>query len=224
MESRWVAGTQPYPWPWDGTLQGARLALVLVGCQRWWPGRVHRAEHTLDTLRGSAARVREAGGLVVHVRHRRPSAPPRRAGALPRMGERGWEPLLLPARGDVVAEACGMDAFFGGALDAELRAADRDLLAIGGLGTESAVYSTVTAGNDRGYECLVLADAVAPHDPATAGRALASVTMSGGIFGATGTAAALCTALGALPRWRDFASDDGAPGRAERREHDLRFS
>jgi nicotinamidase-related amidase len=71
----------------------------------------------------------------------------------------------------------------------------RDTLAIAGLGLETAVYSTMTTANDRGYECLALADASAAHDPEVGERALRSITMSGGIFGAVGTAAALRAAL-----------------------------
>ena len=52
------------------------------------------------------------------------------------------------------------------------------------------------SANDRGFECLTLTDAVAPHDPALAARAHHSVTMSGGIFGAIGTTADLLTAMG----------------------------
>ena len=51
--------------------------------------------------------------------------------------------------------------------------------------------------NDRGYECLTLTDAVrAARSRASATRALVSVTMSGGIFGAIGTTADLLAALG----------------------------
>ena len=57
------------------------------------------------------------------------------------------------------------------------------------------MYSTLATGNDRGYECLALADASAAHDPAVGARALNSITMSGGIFAAVGTTTALCDAL-----------------------------
>ena len=60
---------------------------------------------------------------------------------------------------------------------------------------ETAVYSTLGAANDRGYECLALADASAFHDAGVGPRALASITMSGGIFAAVGTTSALCDAL-----------------------------
>lgn len=190
-----VEGTAPYPWPWNGRLDPSRLALVAVGCQRWWADRTAGTAEALAALEHTASAVRAAGGLVVLVRHGRPSGPARRHSMLPRLGEVGWEPVTTRVRGDLSVEAAGFDAFFGSSLDADLRSLDRDTLVLGGLGLETAVYSTMTGGNDRGYECLALSDASAPHDPAVAERALSSMTMSGGIFGAIGTSSALCRAL-----------------------------
>ena len=198
-----VDGTAPYPWPWDGRLDPSRLALVAVGCQRWWADRTSGVERTLATLGSTASAVREAGGLVVAVRHGRPTGAARRRSLLPRPGEVGWEPVTPWARGDLVVHALGVDAFFGGSLDDDLRSLGRDTLVLGGLGLETAVYSTMTGGNDRGYECLALIDASAPHDAQVAERALCSITMSGGIFGAVGTSTDLCAALeGASQRSR----------------------
>jgi nicotinamidase-related amidase len=101
-----------------------------------------------------------------------------------------------PALGDLVVGCTGMSGFAGGPLDLRLRALGLDQLAVGGLGLETAVYSTMGGANDRGYECLALADASAPHDPLTAGRALSSITMSGGIFGAVGVTSDLVDLLG----------------------------
>jgi nicotinamidase-related amidase len=211
VEDLVVDGTAPYPWPWDGRLEPSRLALVAVGCQRWWIDRTSDPECALAALGRTASAVRDAGGLVVAVRHGRPTGGARRRSLLPRRGEVGWELVTRGLRGDIVVDAMGVDAFFGGSLDAHLRSLGRDTLVLGGLGLETAVYSTMTAANDRGYECLALIDACAPHDPAVAERALSSITMSGGIFGAVGMSAALCAAL-AVP---------AAPTGKER-EHDLR--
>jgi nicotinamidase-related amidase len=190
-----VEGTAPYPWPWDGRLDPSRLALVAVGCQRWWADRTTGVERALAALARTASAVRDAGGLVVVVRHGRPTGAARRRSLLPRPGEVGWESVTPCLRGDLVVQALGVDAFFGGSLDADLRSLDRDTLVIGGLGLETAVYSTMTGANDRGYECLALIDASAPHDAQVAERALHSITMSGGIFGAVGTSPELCAAL-----------------------------
>ncbi len=66
---------------------------------------------------------------------------------------------------------------------------------LAGFASELLLDSTLRSANDRGYECLTLSDAVAPFDPDVGERALASITMSGGIFGAVGTTAAVLDAL-----------------------------
>ena len=170
--------TSPYPWPFDGRLDPARLAVVVVGAQGWWAGRTVDPAGALEALERTAKVVRDAGGSVVVVL---------RAGA----GEARFDPVA----GDVVVECAGMSGFAGGSLDGRLRALGRTHLAIGGLGLETAVYSTLGGANDRGYECMTLADAAAPHDATAAEAALSSITMSGGIFGAVGTTSDLLDLL-----------------------------
>jgi isochorismate hydrolase len=150
------------------------------GAQAWWTACTVDAEETLSALDRAAKVVRDAGGVVAVVRHE---------------ADRRGDLVFGPGPDDVVVDAGGMSAFFAGPLDLRLRELGRDRLAVGGLGVETAVYSTLGAANDRGYECLALADAAAPHDPAVAERALASVIMSGGIFGAVGTTVDLCELL-----------------------------
>jgi nicotinamidase-related amidase len=95
-----------------------------------------------------------------------------------------------------VVTAAGHDAFCGSDLELELRARGlRNIVAVG-LAAEVAVSCSVRSANDRGFECLTLADATAPLDLATGQRELRSITMSGGIFGAIGTVAALLGAFG----------------------------
>ena len=177
-----LAGTRPYPWPYDGILDPARLALVVAGGQAWWAGRTIDPEEVLSTLRTTAKVVRDAGGAVVVLRHSL-------------LRQAGGELVVTPSAGDVVVDCAGMSGFSGSRLDAELRGRGIDRLAVGGLGMETAVYSTLGAANDRGYECLALADASAFHDADVGPRALASITLSGGIFAAVGTTSALCDAL-----------------------------
>lgn len=172
-------GTNPYPWPYDGDLDPGRLALVVVGAQGWWADRTVDPAAALETLEHTAKVVRDADGTVVVVR---------RTGAGAAVFEGG--------PGDLVVECTGMSGFSGGPLDRRLRAMGRDHLAVGGLGLETAVYSTVGGANDRGYECLTLADAAAPHDRAVGDGALAGIIMSGGIFGAVGATSDLLDLLG----------------------------
>ena len=191
-----VPGTRPYPWPYDGILDPARLALVVAGGQAWFADRTVEPEEALAGLRTTAKVVRDAGGVVVVLHHafldRRGSGPPSPG---PREGRRGGDLVITIAAGDVVVDCAGMSGFSGSRLDGELRRRGIDRLAIGGLGLETAVYSTLGAANDRGYECLALADASAFHDADAGPRAIASITMSGGIFGAVGSTIALCDAL-----------------------------
>jgi len=171
--------TRPYPWPCDGLRDPQRLALVVVGAQGWWAARTTDPDGALETIERTAKVVRDAGAGVVVVR---------RAGA--------GDSVFEPAPRDLIVECTGMSGFSGGPLDQRLRALGCTHLAVGGLGLETAVYSTVGAANDRGYECLTLADASAAHAPAVAERALSSITMSGGIFGAVGTTTDLLDLLG----------------------------
>ena len=174
--------TTPYPWPYD-TLDPRRLALLVVGAQGWWAARTSEPAVALEALERTAKVVRDAGGIVVVAR---------RAGA--------DEAVFATGAGDLVVDCTGMSGFSGGPLDQRLRALGIDHLAVGGLGLETAVYSTLGAANDRGYECLALADASAPHDTGVGERALSSITMSGGIFGAVGTTSDLLDLLGKEPR------------------------
>ena len=190
-----VEGTVPYPWPWDGRLDPLCMALLVVGAQGWLVDRTRAHKGALDKAALAARALKEAGGIVLVVRHVRPwaAAHPR---VLPRRGEPGWQLAWPGDPPDAVVDAAGVSSFHGGCLDDVLRSLGRDRLVLAGLGLETAIYSTLASANDRGYECLVLGDAAAPHDPVVGERALCSITMSGGIFGAVGRTGNLCAALG----------------------------
>ena len=191
-----VADTEPYPWPFDldaaELLTGERLALVVTGAQAFYGDLTVGARDVVALVEQVAAVVRASGGVVVQVLHRRPGGAVR---LLPVEGRVEHRPLVAAVPGDVVVEAPAIDGFCGSALERELRARRRDRLVLCGLGAETTVDSTLRSANDRGFECLTLTDASAAHVPDLARRAHASVTMSGGIFGALGTSAALCAAL-----------------------------
>jgi nicotinamidase-related amidase len=190
--------TVPYPWPYDGCLEPQRLALVVAGAQTAWAARSSRAAEVATVLGTVAGAMRAAGARVVVVRHA--VTPGRRSGVVPPVaGSDGWRLAFDPRPADLVVDATGVDGFHGGPLDGVLRAHGIDHLVLGGFGHEAAVDSTLRSANDRGYECLVLGDAVAPFDEELGAHALSSVTLSGGIFGAVGTSAALLAAL-AAPR------------------------
>ncbi|MBI2705900.1 MAG: cysteine hydrolase [Actinobacteria bacterium] len=205
---RTVGGSDPYPWPYDGRLEGASVALVVVGVQQHWFDRSDHSPRVAAVLERVALAVQAVGGVVVLVQHCEPPAPvgwpaPAKPRRLP---ERGAAGAAAPAAlGSLVAssggppplllEASGLNGFHGSRLDHELRKAGRDHLIVGGFGAELTVDTTLRGANDRGYECLVLSDGCAPIDVALGARALSSVTMSGGIFGAVGESADLLAAL-----------------------------
>ncbi|HWH32076.1 MAG TPA: isochorismatase family protein [Egibacteraceae bacterium] len=180
-----VPGSDPYPWPYDGDLEPARMALVVAGASSAWRSRcpdLAIAERNIGLLSGA---MRSAGAVVVTVHQ----GVPARAGFF---GEEG-EPLVL--RGARRVHAAGLDAFYGGPLEPALRALGRDLLVLAGYGLEGPVHSTLRGANDRGLECLLVTDACTSTDQGLRDAAARTVTMSGGIFGAVGDTASVCAAL-----------------------------
>ncbi len=276
-----VAGTTPYPWPWDGGLDPARLALLNVSC----PEGLAEEGETAQRIALRAGIVRRAGGLSLaievqapaaarlrrsHVAVPRPSSPlpgeqptasarfpagaagaaeagreaaraiqdrpgasdtpsapgtpsaldttgapgttgapnvpgepgmPGKPGASeapgrwPVNGDRAPDGGAAALRPDRVLRAAGWSGFHGSGLDAVLRAERRDLLLLTGCCLETGVHSTMRAANDRGYECLLVADACASADPGLTANALSTIEMSGGIFGAVGGGTAVAEAL-----------------------------
>jgi nicotinamidase-related amidase len=131
---------------------------------------------------------------VIWVRHGAP-AQRNRPSFLPVRHSASWALADAPEVGDVVVDCSGWDGCFGSALDHELRSSRRATVVLGGFASELTVDSTVRTLNDQGHECLVLSDGCAPLDAHLGMRAQHSLTMSGGIFGALGTTAALLDSL-----------------------------
>jgi nicotinamidase-related amidase len=189
----------PYPWPWDADpdepLTGDRLALLCVAVQASFAETTVGAEGVTVTVGLLARALRQAGAAVVCVTvGARPH--PLRPSPLRIEGGEAPDPLIS-AYADAHVTSVGIDGFFATPLASLLRDLGRDRVVLCGLGAETAVDSTLRSANDRGFECLTLVDAVAPHSPDLAAHAHASVTMSGGIFGAIGTTSDLLGAIGA---------------------------
>lgn len=193
---------RPYMWPYHGRLDPRRTALVACLDRRWRaPG---PASDESDRRLGQIARaVRASGGYVVAVTAttgppvgRRPAFPffpgPRPDGA-PGPGPPTALGVLEP---DASIEAGATNGFYSSRLDDVLRAQGCSDIVVAGWGLEGPVHSTLRAGNDRGYECLLVADASTPLDPDLIFGSCEMVRFSGGIFGAFADTADVVTAFG----------------------------
>jgi len=100
-------------------------------------------------------------------------------------GEYGHDIIdeLAPADGELVIDKPGKGSFYATGLDETLRAAGITSLIVTGVTTEVCVHTTVREANDRGYECLVLADCVGSYFPEFQRYGLAMIAAQGGIFG-----------------------------------------
>jgi biuret amidohydrolase len=162
-------------------------------------------------------RARAAGMLVVHTRegHRPDLAdcPPAKRvrgrleagigdpGPMGRIlvrGEPGHDIVeeLAPEPGEPVVDKPGKGAFHATDLHAILANRNIARLVVCGVTTEVCVSSTVREANDRGYDCLVLADCVASYFPEFHAAALAMVKAQGGIFGWVSDSSRFLAALG----------------------------
>ena len=100
-------------------------------------------------------------------------------------GEHGHDivPELAPIAGEVVIDKPGKGAFHATHLDHVLHNRRIHSLIVCGVTTEVCVNTTVREANDRGYECVVLADCVGSYFPEFQRVALEMIKAQGGIFG-----------------------------------------
>jgi len=102
-------------------------------------------------------------------------------------GEPGHEIVsgLTPRAGEPVIDKPGKGAFFATDLHAVLANRAIENLIVCGVTTEVCVHTTVREANDRGYRCIVPADACASYFPEFHDSALRMIRAQGGIFGWT---------------------------------------
>ena len=112
-------------------------------------------------------------------------------------GEPGHDiiPELYPLPGEPIVDKPGKGAFFATDLDAMLKNHGIAQLIICGVTTEVCVNTTVREANDRGYECLVVADCVGSYFPEFQEMGLRMIKAQGGIFGWVATSGAVIAAL-----------------------------
>ena len=102
---------------------------------------------------------------------------------------------LEPLANEPVVDKPGKGAFFATDLSRILEERRIRSLVVCGVTTEVCVQTTVREANDRGYECLVLADCVASYFPDLHDAALKMIVAQGGIFGWVGQSRDFLAAL-----------------------------
>jgi nicotinamidase-related amidase len=100
-------------------------------------------------------------------------------------GEYGHDIIdeLQPIDGEAVVDKPGKGAFYATELTKLLEKNGIKSLLVAGVTTEVCVHTTVREANDRGYECLVLADCVGSYFPEFQRVGLEMIAAQGGIFG-----------------------------------------
>jgi len=163
------------------------------------------------------AAARRLGLLVVHTREgHRPDlsdCPPAklersraggaeigRAGPLGRLlvrGEYGHDFIdeLVPHHGEPVIDKPGYSAFHQTELEQILRNRGIDGLILSGVTTEVCVHSTLRAAVDRGYRCVLAADACGSAYAHLHDAALKMAAVEGGVFGRVAGSAAIISDL-----------------------------
>ena len=217
-----IIAAEPYPFDLDAGR--ASLVIIDMQRDFLEPGGFGAAlgndvsllRRTIAPIRRLLEKARAAGLSVIHTRegHRPDLAdlPPAKkargklaagigdAGPMGRIlvrGEPGHDiiPELYPLPGEPVVDKPGKGAFHATDLDAMLKNRGIAQLIVCGVTTEVCVNSTVREANDRGYDCVVVADCVGSYFPEFHEMGLRMIKAQGGIFGWVASSEAVMAAL-----------------------------
>jgi len=219
-----MAVIEAEPYAFDFDLARAGLVIIDMQRDFLEPGGFGAAlgndvsllRRTIAPIRSLLERARAAGLTIIHTRegHRPDLAdlPPAKKtrgrlatgigdpGPMGRIlvrGEAGHDiiPELYPLPGEPVVDKPGKGAFFATDFDAMLKNRSIRQLIVCGVTTEVCVNTTVREANDRGYDCVVVADCVGSYFPEFQEMGLRMIKAQGGIFGWVATSEAVIAAL-----------------------------
>jgi nicotinamidase-related amidase len=177
---------------------------------------VSQLRRTIEPLAALMAAWRTAGLPVIHTREGHlpdlsdcPPAKLHRGAPSMRIGDPGTYGRILirgeyghdivdelrPVAGEIIIDKPGKGAFYATDLHEILEKHGIRSLVVSGVTTEVCVHTTVREANDRGYECLVLADCVGSYFPEFHRAGLEMIAAQGGIFGWVAESPAVTAAI-----------------------------
>lgn len=221
--TKWIR-SRPFDYPYDGNLDPAVTALLVIDLQVDFlssDGYFARKGYDPAPLRAILPNVnalidaaRAAGCLILHTRqgYRADMADmtPYERWRRKRAGLEGSQVLLRSSPGfeivpeitihanDIIVDKTANGAFTHTDLDHVLRARGISHLLFSGCTTDVCVSTTMREAADRNYQCLLVEDACASGDQYAHDAAVHMVTVEDGIYGVVSRAADVIAGLRAL--------------------------